>query len=140
IASSSFADQDSLRHAIDKARFEDRESLKNNTGYDDPKQRVDQVVSKAVLASDDAKVVVDAVAKELAIPPAAAAPLIEVCLRQNDLPLERDKEVDALAEEAVRLAPHNVYVLAFYAGIYGMFGSSEEFGTRMLPLVHDLPP
>src|SRR5262249_3586285 len=132
------ADQDSLRRAIDKAREEDHNSLVTNTNYDQPKSRAEKVVAQAVLASGDPKVVLAAVAKELAISTEAAAPLIEGFLKQDELPLERTPEVAALIGEPVPLPPPNFYVLSYPASAPCQSVPPGEFGNQTPPLVHDL--
>ena len=138
LAASAFADDASLQRAIEQARTHDADTLKVDLQFDIPTQRAQEAVSKAVLAPGDPAAVVASVAKALSIPEAAARPLIEARLRNARAMSEDDQAADALLEEAVRLAPRNVHVLAYYAA--WSQGRSDEFVTaRLLPLVRQLP-
>lgn len=138
LAASAFADEASLRRAIEHARAEDSGMLNVDLQFDIPTQRAQEAVSRAVLAPGDPAAVVARVAKALSISEAAAGPLIEARLRQASAMSEEDPVADALLEEAVRLAPRNVHVLAYYAAC-SQQRPDEWVTARLLPLVRKLP-
>jgi len=142
IASSAFADSASLRHAVERGRSEEmRPFLETDTSSDIPSKRVQEAVSRAVLAPGDADVVVAAVARSLAISRPAAAALVEAHLR-NALAMigsSEDSEVaQQLARVALREAPRNRDVIAFYVSLAPEM-TDDEFAAAYLPLIRSLP-
>jgi hypothetical protein len=138
IASSAFADSATLRHAIERGRDEGRSFLETESGYDIPSQRVQEAVSKAVLASENPDIVVAEVAKALSISRAAAATVVEAYLQSVADMDSSQNAAEALARQALHAAPRNRDVLAFYLSLAPEM-TDDEFAATYLPLVRSLP-
>jgi hypothetical protein len=74
---------DSLQATLDATRADARSFLEIDTQYDIPWQRVAKAVSVAALASTDARLVVDKVAKSLGVTKDVAAAVVEIHLRST---------------------------------------------------------
>jgi hypothetical protein len=140
IASSTFAGSASLRHTIELGRSEGRSFLEIDISGPSS-MRVQEAVSRAILASADPDVVVTAVARSLAVPRMAAAALIEAHVR-NTLTLSGGHDDIETAEHfariALRSAPQSPDVVAFLLSLApGM--ADDEFATAYLPFVRALP-
>jgi hypothetical protein len=138
IASSAFADSATLRHAIERGRDEGRSFLETESGYDIPSQRVQEAVSKAVLASEKPDIVVAEVAKALAISRPAATLVVEAYLQSVADMDSSQNAAEALARQALHAAPRNRDVLAFYLSLAPEM-TDDEFAATYLPLVRSLP-
>ncbi|HXA15952.1 MAG TPA: hypothetical protein VN380_03115 [Thermoanaerobaculia bacterium] len=138
IASSAFADSASLRHAIERGREESRSFLESESGYDIPSQRVQEAVSKAVLASEKPDLVVAEVAKALVISRAAATLVVEAYLQSVAVMDGSQNAAEALARQALHEAPGNRDVLAFYLSLAPEM-TDDEFAATYLPLIRSLP-
>jgi hypothetical protein len=138
IASSAFADSATLRHAIERGRDEGRSFLETESGYDIPSQRVQEAVSKAVLASEKPDIVVAEVAKALSISRAAAATVVEAYLQSVADMDGSQNAAETLARKALHEAPRSRDVLAFYLSLAPEM-TDDEFAATYLPLIRSLP-
>jgi len=138
VSFTALANSSELQKLIVRARSESKSMLQLDTDYDLVSQRAQQAMSRAVLASADADVVVARVAKALSVSKDVAAVLVEAHLRSIDR-LKHDKRVDELLNIAVREAPKNRDVVAFYITHAELGASVEDTAAKVLPLTRELP-